>query len=165
MPNTVDLDALRGVITDAKKAAIKYRELTGKPLGITGEVGEFTAAELLKLRLMDARQPGHDAVAKDGRRIQVKSRCVLANSKKSQRVPSIKVTSKWDTAMLVLLDGDFEPLEIYEAIKEDIERELKRPGSKARNIRGSLAVSKFKSIAKQVWPLSEWDTMREKLKR
>jgi len=165
MPDTVDIIALNKVIEDAKKVAKRYRALTGKPLGITGEVGEFTAAKLMKLRLMDARQPSYDAVAKDRRRIQVKSRCILPTSKKSQRVPSIKVTPEWDTVMLVLLDEDFEPLEIHEAKKQDIRRELTRPGSKARNIRGSLSVSKFKSIATPVWPPSKWDVMRAKLGR
>jgi len=32
----------------------------GKPLGITGEVGEFTAAEFMNLRLTGARQPGYN---------------------------------------------------------------------------------------------------------
>ena len=63
------------------------------------------------------------------------------------------------------MDGDFEPLEIYEAKRPDIERELTRPGSKARNIRGSLGVSKFKSIALLVWSKpSQFDVLRSKLR-
>lgn len=151
MFETIDVSALKGVIAAAKTLAKRYRELTGKPLGITGEVGELAAAELMGLKLTGARQPGHDAIASDGRRIQIKARCVLPTSKRSQRVGSIKVTPEWDTVMLVLLDGDFEPLEIYEAKKQDIERELNRPGSRARNIRGALDVNKFRSIALPVW--------------
>lgn len=165
MPETVDIGALRGVIKDAKRLAKRYRDLTGKPLGITGEVGECTAAELMNLRLTGARQPGYDAVAQDGRRIQVKARCVLPGSKKSQRLGSIRLKHEWDTVMLILLDGDYEPLEIYEAKRPDIERELTRPGSKARNIRGSLGVNKFKSIASFVWPKDlRFEALRLKLK-
>ncbi len=166
MPETVDIAALRSVIVDAKKLAKRYRELTGKPLGITGEVGEFTAAELKHLQLTGARQPGYDAIAPDSHRIQIKARCILPDSKNGQHLSSIRLKHDWDTVMLILLDGDFEPLEIYEAKRPDIERELTRPGSKARNVRGSLSVSKFKSIASLVWARpSEFDVLRSKLKR
>jgi len=165
MPETLDIAVLRSVIRDAKEIAKRYRNLTGKPLGITGEVGEFTAAELMNLRLTGARQPGYDAVAPDGHRIQIKARCVLPESKKSQHLGSIRLKHMWDTVMLILMDGDFEPLEIYEAKRPDIERELSRPGSKARNVRGSLGVSKFKSIALLVWSKpTQFDVLRSKMR-
>ena len=110
MPETVDIAALRRVIEDAKKLAKRYRELTGKPLGITGEVGEFAAAELMGLKLTGARQPGYDAIAPDGHRVQVKARCILPTSKKSQHLGSIRLKHQWDTVMLILLDGALEPL-------------------------------------------------------
>jgi hypothetical protein len=165
MPETLDIADLRSVIRDAKEIAKRYRNLTGKPLGITGEVGEFTAAELMNLQLTGARQPGYDAIAPDGHRIQIKARCVLPESKKSQRMGSVRLKHEWDTVMLILMDGDFEPLEIYEAKRPDIERELTRPGSKARNVRGSLGVSKFKSIALLVWSKpTQFDVLRSKLR-
>ena len=165
MPDTLDTAALRSVIRDAKEIAKRYRNLTGKPLGITGEVGEFTVAELMNLRLTGARQPGYDAVASDGHRIQIKARCVLPKSRRSQHLGSIRLKHEWDTVMLILMDGDLEPLEIYEAKRPDIERELTRPGSKARNVRGSLGVSKFKSIALLVWskPM-QFDVLLSKLR-
>ena len=165
MPETLDIAALRNVIRDAKEIAKRYRNLTGKPLGITGEVGEFTVAELINLQLTGARQPGYDAVASDGHRVQIKARCVLPESKRSQHLGSIRLKHEWDTVMLILMDGDFEPLEIYEAKRPDIERELNRPGSKARNVRGSLGVSKFKSIALLVWSRpTQFDVLRSKLR-
>jgi len=165
MPETLDIAALRSVIRDAKEIAKRYRNLTGKPLGITGEVGEFTAAELMNLQLTGARQPGYDAVAPDGHRIQIKARCILPESKRSQHLGNIRLKHEWDTVMLILMDGDFEPLEIYEAKRPDIERELTRPGSKARNVRGSLGVSKFKSIALLVWSKpTQFDALRSKLR-
>jgi len=165
MPETLDIAALRSVIRDAKEIAKRYRNLTDKPLGITGEVGEFTAAELMNLRLTGARQPGYDAVASNGHRIQIKARCILSESKRSQRLGSIRLKHEWDTVMLILMDSDFEPLEIYEAKRPDIERELNRPGSKARNVRGSLGVSKFKSIALLVWSKpTQFDVLRSKLR-
>ncbi len=151
MSRPIDYVELKRVIQEAKSVAKRYRQLTGKPLGITGEVGEFVAADLLNLELTEARQPGYDAVARYGRRIQIKARCVLSNSRSSQRVGSIKLDHQWDTVALVLMNSDFEPLEIYEARRADIERELTRPESKARK-RGALSVSKFKTIASSIWP-------------
>ena len=49
---------IRSILQEAKEVAKKYRKLTGKPLGITGEVAEFTAATLLGLDLAEARQSG-----------------------------------------------------------------------------------------------------------
>ncbi len=44
---------IASLLRDAKSAGRRYRKLTDKPLGITGEVAEFAAAELLKLKLAE----------------------------------------------------------------------------------------------------------------
>jgi uncharacterized protein (UPF0254 family) len=52
MQKTFDDNLMRKLdrtIRLAKRIARRYRELTGKPLGITGEVGEIQAARLLGL--------------------------------------------------------------------------------------------------------------------
>jgi hypothetical protein len=151
MSESIDLIALKRVIQQARKVAKQYREITGKPLGITGEVGEFIAADLLGLKLTEARQPGYDAVAQDGHKIQIKTRCVLPDTGSGQRLGRIKLDHEWDTVILVLIDADFEPITIYEAPRADIVRELKKPGSKSRNEKGALGIRKFKSIASIVW--------------
>ena len=87
--------------------AQEYRALTGKPLGITGEVAEYEAARILGIELTPARQAGYDGIErhKGGmRRLQVKGRCVLGNSKPSQRLSKIQVDKEWDAVLLVLLD-------------------------------------------------------------
>ncbi len=155
MKEPFDLSTLDSTIEVAKTAAKRYRELTGKPLGITGEVGEVLAARLLGLELSDARQAGYDAVGSDGRRVQIKSRCIVPNAKRSQQVGSIRLDHEWDTVALILMDQDFEPLEIYEATRSAVKRALLRPGSKARNERGSLAVGKFKAIGELRWSCDE----------
>jgi len=146
------LKTIQDVMVAATTVAKRYRQLTGKPLGITGEIGEVIGADLLGLDLADARQAGYDAIGEDGRRVQIKARCILPSSKPGQRVGSIRLDHEWDTVALILMNEDFEPLSIYEATRPAIEAALKAPGSKARNERGSLAVSKFKAIADQVWP-------------
>ena len=142
------------LISKAKALAKEYRQLTGKPLGITGEVAEYEAARLLGLELSDARQPGYDAIRRQGDKIikvQIKGRRLSSDSKSSQRLGSIRLEHDWDTVVLVILDEEFNPVELYEAEKKDIEEALLKPGSKARNERGALAMSKFKSISKLVW--------------
>jgi hypothetical protein len=147
-------DQVLEILREAKKLAQKYRALTGKPLGITGEVAEYEAARILGIELTPARQSGYDAVEKrDGcvRRLQVKGRCLLSDRKSGQLLGSIDVKKDWDAVLLVLLDENFDALEIHEAQRPAVLDALAAPGSKARNERGALAVSKFKSIGKLRW--------------
>ncbi len=46
---------IEDLINEAKRIASKYYQITGRPLGITGEVGERTAASVLGLKLADVR--------------------------------------------------------------------------------------------------------------
>src|SRR5437763_8197827 len=95
---------LASIINDAKAVAKRYRNATGRPLGITGEVAEYEAARVLGLRLADVRQDGYDAVRIiDGQieRLQIKGRCVLPSSKPGQRVGAIKLEKSWDCVLLV----------------------------------------------------------------
>jgi hypothetical protein len=148
------MNAIAEVLNDAKSLARKYRMLTGKPLGITGEVAEFSAAQILGLELAVVRQSGYDAIRRENgkvTRIQIKGRCIPSNAKPGQRLGSIQLDKEWDTVLLVLMDEDLEVLSMFEAERPEIELALLAPGSKARNERGALAVSKFKAIGHEVW--------------
>jgi hypothetical protein len=149
----VDIGKVGEIIRKVKKLAKEYKTLTKKSLGITGEVAEYEAARLIGLQLCEARQPGYDAIKVDGsatKRVQIKGRC-SSNYNPGSRVGNIRFTHEWDIVMLVLMDENFEPLEIYEADRAAISRKLKEPGSRARNERGSLGVAQFKSISKKIW--------------
>jgi hypothetical protein len=140
------------VLLAAKKLAQEYRALTGKPLGVTGEVAEYEAARLLGIELTPARNAGYDAIRHgDGRRFQIKGRCMLPGCKPGQRLGSIDIDKEFDAVLLVLLDANFDATEIYEADRPAVVAALTAPGSKARNERGALAVSKFKSIGRRIW--------------
>lgn len=145
---------ITSILSEAKKLAKRYRALTGKPLGITGEVAEFVAASMLNLKLAEARTSGYDATGIiDGRKvkIQIKGRCLLSARKPGQGIGSIKLDKEWDVVILVLLDADMEPIEIIKANRDVIQKAILAPGSKARNERGALRVQKFKSIGKTLW--------------
>ena len=148
--------SLQQLKADAKALATRYYELTGKPLGITGELAELEAAELLDLELTDARTPGFDAYRTRGNvreRIQIKGRAVDASDRYRGRCPSIKCGDQFDYVVTVLMDrGTLEVFEIWEASEAAVDARLKVPGSKARNERASMGLSQFKSIANKVWP-------------
>ena len=141
------IEILRAVIPLARE----YYKLTGKPLGITGEAGELLASQHLNLDLCPPRTPGYDAVSKHGRRYQVKTRLVHSGSMRG-RVPRIEVNSPFDAVLLVLLDDDYQVTTIYEASRDAVIDALEKPGSKARNERGSLGIRQFISIAGKIWP-------------
>ncbi|MCV9962195.1 hypothetical protein OIU34_09820 [Pararhizobium sp. BT-229] len=146
-------EAITACLERARDVAVEYYRLTGKPLGITGEIGEYFAAKLLGLDLAVARTAGYDAVGADGRRVQIKSRALSSTG--SHRVGGIKLTHDWHTVVLVIMSQDFVPLVIYEAERAAVEKAILAPGSKARNERGALAISKFKSIAQCVWSATD----------
>ena len=149
-------DKLVALLGEVKRVAKEYRDVTGRPLGITGEVAEYEAAQLLKgVELAPVRQAGYDAIRRSAtgvERLQIKGRCVRAGSKAGQRIGGIDLTKEWDSVVLVLLDEHLEAVQIYEADRASITLALTAPGSRARNERGQLAVSKFKAIGRRVWP-------------
>jgi hypothetical protein len=143
------------ILREAKTLAQRYRRLTGKPLGVTGEVAEYEAATLLGIELMPARQDGYDAIEHFNgttRRLQIKGRCLQEGGKRGQRLGAIKTERQWDAILMVLLDQNLETTEIWEADRAKIVEVLSAPGSKARNERGAMSVSKFRAIGRQRWP-------------
>jgi hypothetical protein len=90
---------IMNVLKQAKRLAQTYRQLTGKPLGITGEVAEYEAARILKnVTLAPARTPGYDAIEEiEGvsRKLQIKGRCVLPGCNPGQRIGRIDVAKEF----------------------------------------------------------------------
>lgn len=146
------------VMSDAKVLARRFYRLTGKPLGVTGEVAEYEAATKLSLQIHPARQAGYDAteIKEDGIvRVQIKGRCILNPLKINGRLGAIDLRQPFDTVLLVLLDSEFNAFAMYEASRAKVEAALTLPGSKARNERGALAIRQFMSIATLRWARHE----------
>jgi hypothetical protein len=150
---------LRNLLKQAKELAVSYYQLTGKPLGVTGEVAEYEAAQKLGLMLAPARTAFYDAYREDGilrETFQIKGRAVSRDDKYRGRVPKINCTGSFDAVLLVLLDrATFDAIEIWRAERDAVIVRLTKPGSRARNERHSMGISQFKSIpdARRIWPL------------
>ena len=147
----LDLDKVGDLLDQAKGIAREYRTITGRPLGITSEVAGYEAARLLNLSLCKARQADYDATGPDGKKYQIKGRVIYARSKPGKNFGSIRLDHEWDAVLLVLLEADFSPTEIYEAERSEVEKALVEPGAPARNVHGALNIAKFKAIARLVW--------------
>jgi len=96
---------------------------------------------------------GYDAVGQGqraGKRIQIKGRSIFDESKGGQRIGQLKVEQEWDSVMLVLMDENYEPLEIYEAERDDILEASERASSK-RSKRGAVSVARFRIIGRLAW--------------
>lgn len=154
-PTAAELAELLG---EAKRLAAHYYQATGKPLGVTGEVAELEAAQLLGLRLSPPRTAGFDALdhsCSPPRRVQIKGRAVDPAKRYVGRCPAIKCGGLFDVVLLVLLDrATLEPLEIWESDEARVQARLQAPGSRSRNERHSMGLSQFKSIARLVWQRS-----------
>lgn len=148
------MDALLG---EVKRLAAEYYQLTGKPLGVTGEIAEYVVAHALGLELAPPRTAGYDAIRRTDQgdvRVQIKGRALGADAKPGQRLGRIKPGAACDVVILAVLDpATLDPVEMWEASYDTVVERLEVPGSKARNERGALSVREFKRLATLVWPV------------
>ncbi len=147
------------LIAEARRIAADYRRATGKPLGgVSGEIAENDAARLLDLEVCQEKPGGYDAVgrgARDGKRVQIKGRAIFDDRKSGQRIGHLKIDQEWDSVVLVLMDEDYNPREIYEAERADVMAALEEGQNSKRNKRGAMSVGRFKNIARLVWLADE----------
>ncbi|MEW7980946.1 MAG: hypothetical protein G8D28_05920 [gamma proteobacterium symbiont of Phacoides pectinatus] len=147
------LYSANALISQARKLAAEYRRTMGKPLpGISNEIALHDAMELLRLQPAPEGGMGYDAIdpARDGLRIQIKSRTIFDESKSGQRIGQIKVDQEWDLVVLVLMDEEYEPYEIYGLERDELLEQMARSSSK-RARRGALSIARFKIIGRLVW--------------
>lgn len=62
MTDFATIARVREILATVKPLAAEFYRLTGKPLGVTGEVAEYVAADILGLELAPARMSGYDAL-------------------------------------------------------------------------------------------------------
>jgi len=170
----VTVYAVDKLISEARRLAAEYRRTTGKPLpGISAEIAENDAARLLDLEPVKDETLGYDAVgrggSRQGKRIQIKSRTIFDDTKGGHRIGQLKTGQDWDSVLLVLMDEEYEPFEIYEAERDDLVAAVADSEGSKRAKRGLLSVAKFKIIGQLVWTREEgeigdgvWDNRSER---
>jgi len=152
MPRVSNPFAADKLIAQARQLAAEYRRTMGKPLpGISSEIAEHDAIRLLGLQPKASPDAGWDAVdPESGRRVQIKSRTIFDESKGGERIGQLKMNQDWDSVVLVLMDEDYEPYEIYEAQRDDLDEHVEAASS-GRSKRGAMSVARFKIVGELVW--------------
>lgn len=155
----VSIYSVDALISQARKLAADYRRATGKPLpGVSAEIAENDAARLLDLELVKDETLGYDAIGhgvREGRRIQIKSRTIFDDAKSGHRIGQLRTQQDWDSVLLVLMDDNYEPFEIYEAERDELLAAVAEAETSKRAKRGLLSVAKFKAISQLVWTREE----------
>lgn len=147
------------LIGEARRLAAEFRRTTGKALpGVSGEIAEHDAARLLDLQLCEDRSAGYDAVgrgSREGKRVQIKARVIFEEEKSGQRVGQMRLDQDWDSVLLVVMDENYEPFEIFEAGRDDIMDAMDETSDSNRRKRGAMTVARFKIISRLVWTREE----------
>lgn len=146
---------LEKLIAETRRLAADYRRATGKSLAVSSEIARHDACVQLHLEPVSEEAGfGYDAVGKQPPwqdvRIQVKGRAIFDDSKSGQRIGQLKLDKEWDAVVLVLMDEEFQPIEMHLATREDVLAEMDQDTSKRRN-RGAMSVAKYKHISRCVW--------------
>ena len=153
--------AVDKLIGEARRLAAEFRRTTGKALpGVSGEIAAHDAARLLDLELCEDQPGGYDAVGRgprEGWRIQIKSRVVFDAARSGPRIGQLKLDKDWDVVMLVIMDENYEAVEILEASREAVEEALEDGAGASRRKRGAMSLARFRHIARTVWRAGEDD--------
>lgn len=149
----MSLYSIDKLIEETRRLAAEFRRTTGTMLPVSAEIARYDVSHHLKLTLSDRRSKGFDAIGRDereGLRVQIKSRVIGDSVKPGHRIGQLNPEGEWDLVILSLMDNDFEPLEMYQATREEVLQALSKT-SNNRGKRGAVSVAKFKVISQLVW--------------
>ena len=138
------------LMVEARKLAADYRCMTGKTLPISGEIARHDAATLLELTLVEGMS-GYDALDMDGQRVQIKGRVIFEGQKSNPRVGQLKVGQEWDLVVLVLMNEEYEAIQIYCMSHSEVKSVMEQSASSKRISRGAMSVARFKAVGEKVW--------------
>lgn len=143
------------LMDETRRLATEYRRATGKPLAVSSELAVYDAARLLDLGIAEDGQAGIDAIGqvgeRQGLRYQIKARTIFDEARGGQRIGQLKLEQNWDAVLLVLMDENYQPFEIYEADRASLSEAMAQAKESNRSKRGAMSVARFKIIAQLVW--------------
>jgi hypothetical protein len=140
------------LIAETRRIAKEYRLATGKILPVTPEIAINDAISILELHPNNGKSPGYDAIyERNGEelKVQIKGRAIFDDKKGGYRIGQVKREQEWDAIILVIMNADFMPEEIYIARRETILDELDE--NKKNNKKGAMTLAKFKLISELLW--------------
>ena len=150
--------AVNKLMNEARRLASEYRKATGQTLPITSEIAVNDVARIMNLEATNDRNCGYDAIGKgerDGLQYIIKGRTIFDETKSGHRLGQFKFDIPWDGMFLVLMDEEYEPFEIYEASREELQEAVDESQTSKRSKRGPVSVAKFKIIGHLVWTKEE----------
>lgn len=140
------------LITETRRIAKEYRLATGKTLAVTPEIAINDAISIFEMQPNESKNAGYDAIYnRNGEqlKVQIKGRAIFNDKKGGYRIGQVKVEQEWDAIILVIMNADFMPEEIYMAERDVILDELE--DKKKNNKKGAMTLAKFKLIAELLW--------------
>ncbi|MDH5436383.1 MAG: hypothetical protein OEX83_06445 [Gammaproteobacteria bacterium] len=146
------------IMNEARRLAAEYRKATGQTLPITSEIAVNDVARLMNLETVNDRNCGYDAIGKgerEGLQFIIKGRTIFDESKSGHRLGQFKFDIPWDGMFLVLMDEEYEPFEIFEASREELQEAVNSSQASKKSKRGPISVAKFKIIGHLVWTKEE----------
>lgn len=138
------------LISETRRIAKEYRLATGKTLPVTPEIAIHDAISILELLPNEENTPGYDAIYEKGEerlKVQIKGRAIFNDKKQGHRLGQLKIEQQWDAIILVIMNADFMPEEIYMAERDIILDELEGKNNK----KGVMTLAKFKLISELLW--------------
>ena len=121
------------------KVALQYEKITGRKMGITGEVGEIRTCKELSLKLAPPFTKGYDAIGTDDSRYQIKTRRKSEEKKRRGKVPAFK-NEDFDIAVLTILDENYEIGSICKLEKRELQPFF------PKNKKKRISIRKFQRI-------------------
>ena len=145
--NLISIDTL---MSQTRALAANYYKTTQQTLPVSHELAKYDAIRLMNLIEASPGTKGVDACA-EGIRYQIKSRVCFNPQGNSYRIGQLNLEGAWDTTLLVLLNEEYEPMEILSASREVLQEAIGENPVSNRMKRGILSVAKFKAIGTCVW--------------
>jgi hypothetical protein len=143
------------LMAEARRLAAEYRRQTGKALAISGEIAISDAINILGLEAAPSDSEGYDATQNTAgvtQKIQIKARVVFDETRRPHRLGQLRLEQDWQVLMLVLMDDNYESVEIWQASHENISDAL---GDAKPNRRGTISVAKFRKVGELIWTRTE----------
>lgn len=154
----MNIYAIDKLMSETRHLAAEYRRVTGKVLPVSNELSRHDVSSKLGFTNPEQPESGVDLIGVglwQDKRIQVKSRVVFKNSKSRPKLGQLNFDGKWEYVILVIMNDDYQPEEMYIAKKEVLLDAMKNSLNIKSKDRNTISVAKFKMLGELVWRQDE----------